>query len=79
MEKAAKPIPVIEDAGREARQRGHNLAGFRRVSHVGAYHFAARCRGCGLEVAVRDGTGGWWHRPIPPCTRTPPVFPAADP
>lgn len=73
MERAVTPIPVIEDAGREARRRGHNLAGFRRVSHVGAYHFAARCRGCGLEVAVLDGAGGWWHRSIPPCPRMQPA------
>lgn len=64
-------IAAIDAAALEARQRGHNLAGFRRLCNSAGYQFCARCRGCGEEVSVHRGQGNsWWHSPISPCPRT---------
>jgi hypothetical protein len=63
-------IAAIDAAALEARQRGHNLAGFRRLCNSAGYQFCARCRGCGQEVSVHRGNGSWWHSPIAPCPRT---------
>jgi hypothetical protein len=60
-------IAAIDAAALEARQRGHNLAGFRRLCNSTGYQFCARCRGCGQEVSVHKGEGAWWHSPIVPC------------
>ena len=68
-------IAAIDAAALEARQRGHNLAGFRRLCNSAGYQFCARCRGCGQEVSVHRGTGStWWHhphRPLPAQRRRP--------
>ncbi len=61
-------IAAIDAAAHEARQRGHDLAGFRRLCNSAGYQFCARCRGCGQEVSVHKGDGGWWHAPIAPCS-----------
>lgn len=63
-------IAAIDAATVEARRRGHNLAGFRRLCNSSGYQFCARCRGCGHEVSVHRGAGNWWHSPIAPCPRT---------
>ena len=65
-------IAAIDAATIEARERGHELAGFRRLCNSAGYQFCARCRACGLEVSVHRGTGTWWHSPIGPCTRAEP-------
>jgi hypothetical protein len=63
-------IAAIDAAALEARQRGHNLAGFRRLCNSAGYQFCARCRGCGQEVSVHRGAGStWWHDPIGHCRR----------
>ena len=66
---AGASIAAIDEAALEARQRGHNLAGFRRLCNSVGYQFVARCRGCGREVSVHRGRGSWWHAPIPTCPR----------
>jgi len=62
-------IAAIDAAANEARKRGHNLAGFRRLCNNAGYQFVARCRGCGQEVSVHRGYGTWWHAPVVPCPR----------
>jgi hypothetical protein len=67
---AGASIAAIDAAAAQARQRGHNLAGFRRLCNSVGYQFVARCRGCGQEVSVHRGRGTWWHAPIAACPRT---------
>jgi hypothetical protein len=72
---AIAAIAAIDAAALEARQRGHNLAGFRRLCRSAAgYQFCARCRGCGQEVSVHKENGGWSRSLVPdcPCSNAPP-------
>ncbi|MDB5066017.1 MAG: hypothetical protein JWM18_2451 [Chloroflexi bacterium] len=67
---AIAAIAAIDAAALEARQRGHNLAGFRRLCRSAAgYRFCARCRGCGQEVSVHREDGGWSRSPVLHCPR----------
>lgn len=77
------PVEAIEAASVAARATGHVLAGFvRRCSATGC-GFIARCRVCGVEVAVHRGAAGWGHSPslakcAEPRTAGPPGLTSAD-
>lgn len=62
------PVEAIEAAGVAARAQGHTLAGFVRRCNASGCSFVARCRVCGMEVAVQRGAAGWGHTPpLPAC------------
>jgi hypothetical protein len=62
------PVEAIEAAGVAARATGHVLAGFVRRCTTTGCGFIARCRVCGVEVAVHRGAAGWGHSPpLPAC------------
>jgi hypothetical protein len=61
-------IESMDRAAREAREKGHVLAGFARRSDARGYRFVTRCRSCALVVTVeRNGAGWWYASPLPGC------------
>jgi hypothetical protein len=76
----ASAVEGIDAASREAREAGHTLGGFVRRCNAVGYGFFARCRGCGVEVAVHR-VGQMWTYPgaLPGCpARTDAPSPAAS-
>jgi hypothetical protein len=65
----ASAVEGIDAASRQARQGGHTLGGFVRRCNAVGYGFFARCRGCGVEVAVHR-VGQMWTYPdsLPGCS-----------
>lgn len=70
-------IEAIGAATAAAHDRGHTLGGFSRRSSANGYRFVARCRACGIELAIcANGTNGH-STPLPVCPQNGVHRPAA--